>query len=50
MPPITVEVNVVFPLAHIFCEPDRTPADGAAVTVTILAAVTSEQPPVPVIV
>ena len=33
---------------HTFCVPDKVPATGAAVTVTVLVAVASGQPPVPV--
>ena len=42
------EVNVVVPVEHIACVPDNTPALGNAVTVTVLVAVASAQPPVPV--
>ena len=33
---------------HIFCGPDKVPATGAAVTVTVLVPVAFGHPPVPV--
>jgi hypothetical protein len=50
VPPLTVELKVVVPEIHISGVPLNTPAVGGAVTVTVLVADTSEQPPVPVIV
>ena len=47
-PPLTVEVNVVDPDAHIACVPLNVPALGTAVTVTVVDAVSFEQPPVPI--
>jgi hypothetical protein len=43
------ELNVVVPLEQIACVPLNVPALGAVVTVTVLVAVSFEQPPVPVI-
>ena len=48
VPPLTVEAKVVVVPTHIACVPDKVPADGAAVTVTVLVAVASAQPTVPV--
>ena len=42
------DVKVVVPLLHIACVPLIVPAFGAAVTVTVLVAVASAHPPVPV--
>ena len=47
-PPEMVEVNVDVPLTQILWFPLSVPAVGAAVTVTVLVAVVSEQPPVPI--
>ena len=47
VPPLTVEVNVVEPVAHIACVPPNVPALGAAVIVTVAVAVSFAQPPVP---
>ena len=47
VPPDCVELNVVVELKQMFCVPDNVPATGAAVTVTVLVAVASEQPPEP---
>ena len=49
-PPLTVESKVVVLPTHIACVPVKVPADGAAVIVTVLVAVASAQPPVPVMV
>ena len=49
-PPVTVELSVEEPLEQIAVVPERVPAEGAAVTVTVEVAVTFAQPPVPVIV
>ena len=46
-PPLVVDENVVFCPAQIVCVPLNVPAIGAAVTVTVLVAVTFAQPPVP---
>jgi hypothetical protein len=43
------ELKVVVPLEQIACVPLIVPALGAAVTVTVLVAVSFAQPPVPVI-
>ena len=48
LPPATVELNVLVPATQIDCVPLSTPAVGEAVTVTVLVAVASEHPPVPV--
>ena len=48
VPPVWVEENVELPPTQIACVPDRVPALGAAVTVTVLVAVAFGQPPVPV--
>jgi hypothetical protein len=50
VPPETVELKVVEPLTQIPCVPLSVPAEGAAVTVTVLVAVASEQPPEPALV
>ena len=50
VPPETVELNVVEPLTQIACVPLSVPADGAALTVTVLVAVAFEHPPDPVFV
>ena len=42
------EVKVVEPVLHIACVPLIVPAFDAAVTVIVLVAVASAQPPVPV--
>jgi hypothetical protein len=47
-PPALLELNVVVPLTQTAWVPLKVPAFGAAVTVTVLVAVASEQPPVPV--
>ena len=47
VPPVCVDENVVVKPTHTFCVPDKVPATGAAVTVTVLVAVTFGQPPVP---
>ena len=47
-PPFTVEERVVVPLEQIAVVPDIVPAEGAAVTVTIVFAVASAHPPVPI--
>jgi hypothetical protein len=48
LPPATVELNVLVPATQIDWVPLNAPAVGAAVTVTVLVAVASEHPPVPV--
>jgi hypothetical protein len=48
VPPLTVELRVVVPAIQMSCVPLNTPAVGGAVTVTVLVAETSEQPPIPV--
>ena len=48
VPPLTVEESVEVPAEHIAVVPLIVPAEGAAVTVTVLVAVAFEQPPVPV--
>ena len=50
VPPETVELKVVEPLTQIPCVPLSVPAEGAAVTVTVLVAVAFEQPPEPALV
>ena len=47
-PPLIDEVNVVVPVEQIACVPLNVPALGAAVTVTVVEAVSFAQPPVPV--
>ncbi|MNF12654.1 hypothetical protein D3C80_2142200 [compost metagenome] len=47
LPPVTLELNVVVPDTQIACPPDKVPALGGVVTVTVLIAVASEHPPVP---
>ena len=47
-PPLTVVVKDNVPLTQMFWFPLSVPAVGAAVTVTVLVAVVSEQPPVPI--
>ena len=47
LPPVAVEVNVVLDPTQIACVPLRLPAIGAAVTVTVLVAVTLVHPPLP---
>ena len=47
-PPPTVDVNVVLPATQASVVPDKVPALGTAVIVTVLVSVTSAQPPVPV--
>jgi hypothetical protein len=49
VPPLTVELNVVVLLIklHIDCPPESVPADGGAVTVTVLCASLFGHPPVP---
>jgi preprotein translocase subunit Sec61beta len=49
-PPVTVELSVEEPLEQIAVVPERVPAEGAAVTVTVEVAETFAHPPVPVIV
>jgi hypothetical protein len=48
VPPVTEELNDEFPFTQIAVFPEMVPAEGAAVTVTVLVAVAFEQPPVPV--
>jgi hypothetical protein len=48
VPPPTVELNVVLPAIHASVVPDKVPALGAAVMVTVLVSVASAHPPVPV--
>jgi hypothetical protein len=48
LPPATVELNVLVPATQIDWVPLNTPVVGAAVTVTVLVAVPSGHPPVPV--
>ncbi len=50
VPPLTVELSVEEPLVQIAVVPERVPAEGAAVTVTVEVAETFAHPPVPVIV
>ena len=47
-PPFPLDENAVVPPTQIACVPDTVPAFGAAVTVTVLVAVTLLHPPVPV--
>ena len=47
-PPEEVEENVVVRPIQAVCVPESVPAEGAAVTVTIVFAVASAHPPVPV--
>ncbi len=47
-PEFPLELNVVVPFEQIACVPLSVPAFGAAVTVTVLVAVSFAQPPVPV--
>ena len=47
VPPTDVEENVVVDATQMFWFPLSVPATGAAVTVTVLVAVTLAQPPVP---
>ena len=47
LPPLVVELNVVVPFEQIACVPLSVPATGAAVTVTVLVAVSLLQPPLP---
>ena len=49
-PPETVEVKVDVDPTQIACVPEIVPAEVAAVTVTVLVAVTFAHPPVPVLV
>jgi hypothetical protein len=49
-PPVTDDVKVEDPFAHIAVVPEIIPAVGTAVTVTVAVVETSAQPPVPVIV
>jgi hypothetical protein len=46
-PPETLLLNVVVPFEQIACVPLNVPATGAAVTVTVLVAVSLLQPPLP---
>ena len=46
-PPPDVLLNVVVPLEQVACVPLNVPATGAAVTVTVLVAVSLLQPPLP---
>ena len=48
VPPATVDEKVVLPATQAVVVPDKVPALGAAVMVTVLVSVTSEHPPVPV--
>lgn len=48
VPPVPVEESVAVPLAQIAVVPESVPAEGAAVTVTVVVAVTVAQPPIPV--
>ena len=48
MPPDTLEVNIVVEPTHASVVPDKVPALKPALTVTILVAVASAQPPLPV--
>ena len=47
VPPPAVDVRLVVAPAHTIGLPLKTPAIGAAVTVTVLVAVALAQPPVP---
>ena len=47
-PAFPSDVKAVEPVLHIACVPLIAPAFGAAVTVTVLVAVASAHPPVPV--
>ncbi len=49
-PPETVEAKVDVDPTQIACVPESVPAEVAAVTVTVLVAVTLAHPPVPVLV
>ena len=44
LPPVTEEVSEEVPLAQIAVVPEIVPAEGAAVTVTVLVAVALGQP------
>ena len=46
-PPVTVELSVEDPFEQIAVVPEIVPAEGAAVTVTVLVAVAFAQPPLP---
>jgi hypothetical protein len=46
-PPVMVEVIVEVPFEQIAVVPESVPAEGAAVTVTLVFAIAFEQPPVP---
>jgi hypothetical protein len=48
LPPLTVDANVVVAPTNTVCVPDNVPVVGGAETVTVLVAVASAQPPVPV--
>ena len=48
VPPVTVELNVEVPPAHIVVVPLIVPAVGVEFTVTVRVAVALAQPPVPV--
>ena len=47
-PALPLVVNVTEPLEQIACVPLNVPANGATATVTVLVAVASVHPPVPV--
>ena len=49
-PPVTEELKVEVPLEQIAVVPEIVPAEGAAVTVTVVVVVAFAQPPEPVIV
>ena len=47
VPPEIVEESVVVPFEQIAVVPESVPAEGGAVTVTVIVAVAFAQPPVP---
>jgi hypothetical protein len=49
-PPVTEELKVEVPLEQIAVVPEIVPAEGAAVTVTVVVVVAFAQPPLPVMV
>ena len=50
LPPVTEDVKVEEPFAQMAVVPEIVPAEGAAVTVTVLVTVAFAQPPVPAMV
>ena len=49
-PPLTEELKVEVPLEQMAVVPEIIPAEGAAVTVTVVVVVAFAQPPLPVMV